>query len=250
MPSTMLSLPKEVHDLARRWNFLPTEEMPGGHCSRVYADEQRVLKVPFQGEEAATGWKMALQHSGSIGPQVHQYDEASGALLMQRVVPGTKLSDAGVCEEECMQLALGFAAQIRAGSTDGLMPLAEYFERPSELVSELLATTKEVVALHGDLHHENILLGERGWVVIDPKGLAGDPAFELAAFMRNPIDELAAHPNLRDHLRVRLGRISRAANADPWRVWGWSVAAFDGDPPEDDPWHRIKAAIIAIEPGR
>lgn len=246
----MVDLPPEAAELARKWSFRPLYELPGGHCSRVYADAQRVLKVPFQGEEAATGWKMALQHSGSIGPQVHEHDPISGALLMERLNPGTKLSDAAMSDDECMALVLNFGARISTGPIDGLMPLEEYFSNPNELAQELIATTESIVALHGDLHHENILLGERGWVVIDPKGLAGDPAFELAAFMRNPIDELAAHPNLRDHLRVRLERISRAANADPWRVWGWSVAAFDGDPPEDDPWHRIKAAIIAIEPGR
>lgn len=246
----MLSLPKEVHDLARRWNFLPTEELPGGHCSRVFADDRFVLKYPLQGEEATSGWKMALQHSGTIGPQVHQHDDASGALLMQRMVPGTKLSDAGAPEGECMRLALRFAAQIRAGSTDGLMPLAQYFEQPTALVKDLLATTKGVVALHGDLHHENILLGPDGWVVIDPKGLVGDPAFEFAAFMRNPINELAAHTNLRDHLQARIVRISQLTNADPWRIWGWSVAAFDGEPPEDDPWFLIREALEAIEPGR
>ena len=102
----MVDLPPEATELARKWSLRPPYELPGGHCSRVYADEQRVLKVPFQGEEAATGWKMALQHSGSIGPQVHEHDPISGALLMERLNPGTKLSDAAMSDDECMALVL------------------------------------------------------------------------------------------------------------------------------------------------
>src|SRR5690606_4449317 len=40
--------------------------------------------------------------------------------------------------------------------------------------------------LHGDLHHENILLGDRGWLAIDPKGLVGDPVFDVANLFLNP----------------------------------------------------------------
>jgi streptomycin 6-kinase len=41
--------------------------------------------------------------------------------------------------------------------------------------------------LHGDFHHENLLLRENGdWAIIDPKGLIGDPAFEVATWLWNP----------------------------------------------------------------
>ena len=33
---------------AERYHFYPTEELPGGHCSRVFADDSRVLKIPWQ----------------------------------------------------------------------------------------------------------------------------------------------------------------------------------------------------------
>jgi streptomycin 6-kinase len=40
--------------------------------------------------------------------------------------------------------------------------------------------------LHGDLHHYNILLGGEGrWRVIDPKGVVGDPVFDLPRFVLN-----------------------------------------------------------------
>jgi streptomycin 6-kinase len=51
----------------------------------------------------------------------------------------------------------------------------------------LLETQREVVPLHGDLHHNNVLDGgPRGWLAIDPKGLIGECIYETANLLRNP----------------------------------------------------------------
>ena len=42
-----------------------------------------------------------------------------------------------------------------------------------------------VQPLHGDLHHDNILFGARGWLGIDPHGLIGDPAYDAANLLYN-----------------------------------------------------------------
>ncbi|GAA4111588.1 aminoglycoside phosphotransferase family protein [Aminobacter aganoensis] len=55
------------------------------------------------------------------------------------------------------------------------------------IAERLLSNPHELHVLHGDLHHDNILLGERGWLVIDPKGLIGDPAFDAANLFYNPL---------------------------------------------------------------
>jgi streptomycin 6-kinase len=42
-------------------------------------------------------------------------------------------------------------------------------------------------ALHGDLHHENVLdFGERRWLAIDPHGLHGERFFDFANIFTNP----------------------------------------------------------------
>lgn len=44
--------------------------------------------------------------------------------------------------------------------------------------------------LHGDLHHENILLdGERGWLAIDPKGVIGPKPMECGRFLHNFMED-------------------------------------------------------------
>ncbi|EAR51022.1 streptomycin phosphotransferase, streptomycin-resistance [Oceanicola granulosus HTCC2516] len=56
------------------------------------------------------------------------------------------------------------------------------------LARELLATTEREVPLHGDLHHDNVMLADDApaWVAIDPKGVLGDPAYEAANLFLNP----------------------------------------------------------------
>jgi streptomycin 6-kinase len=60
------------------------------------------------------------------------------------------------------------------------------WRRAQGMLGELLATTTDPRPLHGDLHHDNVIGGVGGWRVIDPKGLIGDPAFDVANIFRNP----------------------------------------------------------------
>ena len=45
--------------------------------------------------------------------------------------------------------------------------------------------------LHGDIHHGNVLRDNHSgaWVVIDPKGLLGHPAYDFANLFFNPMDQ-------------------------------------------------------------
>jgi streptomycin 6-kinase len=65
------------------------------------------------------------------------------------------------------------------------------FAEAVTLATYLLATQRDedVLPLHGDLHHSNIVHSDsRGeWLAIDPKGLFGDKAYELAPFFINPM---------------------------------------------------------------
>ncbi|WP_439272651.1 aminoglycoside phosphotransferase family protein [Pseudochrobactrum sp. HB0163] len=58
----------------------------------------------------------------------------------------------------------------------------------AKLALHLLDQPHEVIALHGDLHHENIIRGTRGWLAIDSHGLCGDAAFDCANLFYNPLD--------------------------------------------------------------
>jgi streptomycin 6-kinase len=88
------------------------------------------------------------------------------------------------------------------------------------LFAELLASQAEPVLLHGDLHHFNILAAERQpWLALDPKGVVGEPAYEVGALLRNPSPDQPAHVQAR-----RVAQLAEALALDRERLLGWGVA--------------------------
>jgi len=83
--------------------------------------------------------------------------------------------------------------------------------RAVALATALLATTTEAIPLHGDFHHDNIVGSARGWLAIDPKGVLGDPHYDVANVFLNPYGAgaLAQQPEridgLADVFAARLG---------------------------------------------
>lgn len=62
-----------------------------------------------------------------------------------------------------------------------------HIEMSRHLAKELTSTQKDVCVLHGDLHHDNIIKGARGYCAIDAKGVIGEKAYELANAVCNPV---------------------------------------------------------------
>ena len=93
------------------------------------------------------------------------------------------------------------------------------FARALPVANALLAQQTDIVPLHGDFHHENVLdAGPRGWLVIDPKGLIGERAFEFANLFRNPDAATALAPG---RLRTQLEIVCREAHLEPRRLLQW-----------------------------
>ena len=137
-------------------------------------------------------------------------DPDLGALLLERVLPGSVLAEVAD-DDQTVRAAAGLlrllwqpvpaSSQLRSleswcdaydrnrGSLgDGAAgcPRA-LFQTADHLRAELIASTVSPVMLHGDVHHFNILRSERaGWLAIDPKGLVGDRCFDVCQFLRNP----------------------------------------------------------------
>ena len=77
--------------------------------------------------------------------------------------------------------------------------------------------------LHGDLHHENILYStEHSWLAIDPKGLCGDPGYEVATFMLNQLPLNASRSTLRQVLARRVSIFSDELKMERQRLAKWS----------------------------
>src|SRR5690606_1747772 len=79
------------------------------------------------------------------------------------------------------------------------------------------------IPLHGDLHHDNVLFSPRSFVAIHPKGVIGDPAYDVANCFINPMGDTA--------LCIRAERIALLADTfsarlgfDKARVLGFAAA--------------------------
>lgn len=190
-----------------------------------------------------SGWRALVRLPVGLGPQVYEIDEATGSVLMERLRPGTSLA---TFDDDAEAVFVSLALALRGISTDGMLPLSQ-FVTPSPLADLLLATSPEPVFLHGDLHHYNILRGQAGWRMIDPKGVVGDPAYEAAAFIRNPIDTIGSEPDLLGCLRRRIDRLAELLKTPRSRIWGWSLVSVSStDRDADDPWAKVEVALCDL----
>jgi streptomycin 6-kinase len=81
-----------------------------------------------------------------------------------------------------------FSSLFKKAATDREAAVASLYVEAGAIAERLLENPHDIRPLHGDLHHENILHGPRGWLVIDPKGVLGDPGFDAANMFYNPLD--------------------------------------------------------------
>src|SRR5512133_1836074 len=184
--------------------------------------------------------------NGTGAVRILEEDER-GAQLRTSPTPGTALSlernemtalrevaealrDLWIEPPEGMQT---LAAEVRAWGTT----LPERFESVHQPFDEQLMRDAEVmfrsfgprqmdaVLLHGDVRLETFLLdGERA-VAIDPKPLAGEPAFDVAALLRDGPGELLRDPAAgRQRLQARLEQLTDLLDVRASRVRGWAFA--------------------------
>lgn len=128
------------------------------------------------------------------------------------------------------------------------------YREAAEIAERLLSNPHDLRVLHGDLHHDNILHGKRGWLVIDPKGLLGDPGFEAANFFYNPLHrhDLSLDPERIAYMaevfaRV-LGQNPRAIldHAIAWGCLSSSWHAEDENEAEETSELAVVAAVRAV----
>ncbi|MFD0279116.1 aminoglycoside phosphotransferase family protein [Kitasatospora sp. NPDC127111] len=88
----------------------------------------------------------------------------------------------------------------------------------------LLGSATETFLLHGDFHHGNVLAADRApWLVIDPRPLTGERAYDLARLALDRADTLVGSPGVPAAVRRRLHQLSDALEVDRERLRGWTL---------------------------
>lgn len=177
-----------------------------------------VLKYDANIAQLKSEYHMLAKLNGHHSCKVYAFNEDKGQLLEERILPGTKLREEKSLEKRLDAFADVFEAihidvveesEARTGEHKllrrGMPTYLEWLEKASEFcedelwknrASRALAIARELfekypdrVLLHGDLHHDNLLLREDGeYVFVDPKGVVGPRIFDLPRFILNELD--------------------------------------------------------------
>jgi streptomycin 6-kinase len=228
-----------------RWGLTPDGEpfvtrYAKNHLIPVRQGEApAILKIATSEHEIAGARLMAWWDSEGA-PRVLAMED--GALLLERIPAGRSLADLARNggDDKAMRILCAVGDKLHAPRAQpppaGLFPLDIWFRALAPAAAThggvlnaslaasrmLLAEPRDVCVLHGDLHHENVLDGaERGWLVIDPKGLLGERAYEYATTLCNPDEATALAPG---RLARQAAVIAQAARLDRQRLLRWTLA--------------------------
>jgi streptomycin 6-kinase len=247
-------LPGLVELCVQRWSLTVEgafAELSYNYVLRVRrADGSRaVLKLGVPEIELSSEIAALQFYAGRGSAYLYESDADLGALLIEALEPGDMLATqedderatmiaAGVMEklwrpatadwQGCLSVA-GWASGIqrlrkRFGGGSGPLP-EKWLGRAEGLFGELLASAGPAYLLHGDLHHFNILRAQREpWLAIDPKGVLGEPAYELGAFLYNPQPDFPWRSDLGKVLARRVALLCERLGLDRQRVLGYGVA--------------------------
>lgn len=217
----------EIFRWAKRKGFRATEELARGYCCQVFANPSRVLRIPLQGEEATVGVAALRRLTTVGGPKIFGVHRSTGSVLMERLRPGHKLKESASAAWTGSDVVAKYLRQFRHLSPVGLATIPRYYRDAPRVRSHpsfraLLESTPSECFLHGDLHHENVLQHADEWRPIDPKGLRGDPHYDLVPFVRNLSDHEVPQAEFSRWFRREVKRASWRADLDWRRVVRWS----------------------------
>ena len=234
-----------------RWSLTKSTQLADTPTSTIFKVEQNgrnfaVLKILKAGKGDAEQRGAALMdwYGGEGAATIF---DSHGSTLFMEWLDGITLGDAvrqGRDDEATIALATVVGALHRPRDTvpQDLLPLREHFAplfathvrdwpytardlfaRAAGVAHTLFDRPTPQIPLHGDLHHDNILSSGRGWLAIDPRALLGDPVYEVANALNNPI---GAEALVKDPRRIATMSelLSQRLGFNRKRQLGWAAA--------------------------
>ena len=244
------ALPEMVELYCLRWR-LDLDEALSGNTSRVFIGRQdgdRGVVLKLTPERAIANEEAIALRAWAATPHAVDLLEADlevGALLLEHIEPGTKVSDEPeippVGEFAALLAGLRETARYDAGQLPTMAQgLESMFTRIGGLLgnpqvsavvarqvldnghhrARELASSGPTGLVHGDLHLSNVLRAGRGrgLVAIDPRPSVGDTTFDAVDWALYRLTSMA-------EVHERIERLSNLVpGLDPDRLWGWCQA--------------------------
>ena len=212
-----------------------------------------VLKIGVPNRELTSEMAALRLFNGEGACRLIDYDDERVFLLLERLHPGVMLSRVED-DEEATHIAAevmlkiwrsGLDARVSTSDSkflqlsdwfDGLKRLRDRFnggtgplseklvDRVEQSVTDFFAENHKPILMHGDFHHSNILSSERGWLVIDPKGVIGPAAYEMGPLLMNPWGEPLNGDNYRLMTERRIDILHERLGFERERIWEWGLA--------------------------
>ena len=115
--------------------------------------------------------------------------------------------------------------RLRQMFDGGTGPLDEILVRRAERsVNDFFLENQNPVLMHGDFHHYNILSSERGWLIIDPKGVLGPAGYEVGPLLMNPWGELTDRADIQQITKRRIDILQEHLGFERERIREWGLA--------------------------
>jgi streptomycin 6-kinase len=245
----LAALPRLVRDVVAEWGLAYDGAPMHGSCAlvvpvRTTGGRPAVLKLawPHDEEQHEHLALQALQGEGTV--RMYRADPRRHVMLLERLHADESLND--VWDLEACEIIADLYRRLHIPAPPPLRTLTSYLQRwtaeldrlpkdapvPRRLVEQAISLSKGLLSddategtmIHGDLHYENVLAGDREpWLVIDPKPMSGDPHYEVAPLLWNRWDEVVGSGNVRNAVRRRFHTVVDTAELDESRARDWVV---------------------------
>jgi streptomycin 6-kinase len=244
----LAELPGIVGELLGRWGCMADGEVMHGGVGVIVpvrrpAQGRFVLKVSFphpgnvHEPDAFAAW------GGRGAVRMHERDDAQYAMLLERALGSTLAEEED--GDEVVTVAGRISCRLAIPAPAGLPRLREQADAWEEqlrtdadelthtmsryVVDAAVATVRELgrvqpdILVHGDLHARNILRADREpWLAVDPKGYAGDPAYDGGTLLKTHALRLLETDDLHKGVHRTLDVFTEAAELDRDRVQRWA----------------------------
>ncbi|KNB52297.1 aminoglycoside phosphotransferase family protein [Streptomyces caatingaensis] len=237
-----------------RWGLRPDGPSAHGMASLVlpvvrHDGTPAVLRLQQVREETAGTAAGLRAWNGDGVVRLLEHDEPTGTQLLERLDAARPLSS--VEDDDTATAVLGglLARLTAVPAPPGLRRLSDIAgamldDVPAALAALPAPEGREVVRgcaaavaellgdaggagdrlLHWDLHHDNVLAGEREpWLAIDPEPLAGDPGFDLLPALDNRWDAVVATGDVTRAVLRRFDLLTELLGLERDRAAGWTL---------------------------
>lgn len=148
-----------------------------------------------------------LEYNGRRHCRVFDADLDNGILLIEQILPGTQLKhEPSLDRRLSVFVSLYEGLHIAPANPDSYPGYVDWFiekteeirkqaqherlylymKKAAQMCLETASVYNQKKLLHGDLHYDNILLGNNNeYVIIDPLAFVGDPVFDIPRYLLN-----------------------------------------------------------------